>query len=220
MKCIIQALSETEFNPRAKWWGYVDENNLRHLMRYHHRWAVFSQSRILYYNYENKTDKAGVLFAIHHFKTTIMKKHTFALLKPDAMQTGAYRKILGIIENSGFRGSEFRMINKPTEEQVDAHLADLKEKNQNAYERNRGFLLNGSMLALIFVREDDLDPVEELRKIVGSTNPPDAAEGTIRSLSTDSLQKAEEENRGCHNLIHASDSPESADKEIAIWFKR
>lgn len=67
MKAIIKAMGETEFKPRAKWWGYVDKNNERHLMRYHHRFAVFSATEVLFSNYETRTDKAGVEFAIKYF---------------------------------------------------------------------------------------------------------------------------------------------------------
>jgi nucleoside-diphosphate kinase len=61
--------------------------------------------------------------------------------------------------------------------------------------------------------------VDKVRTIVGSTSPAAAAPGTIRGdLSLDSYGLADESGRPIQNLIHASDSAESARKEIAIWF--
>ena len=68
MKCIIKAMQETEFKPRAKWWGYVDKTGRRYLCRYNHVFAIFSQTEVIWHSYETKTDKAGVLFAIDYFK--------------------------------------------------------------------------------------------------------------------------------------------------------
>ena len=58
-----------------------------------------------------------------------------------------------------------------------------------------------------------------IRKVVGATNPAEADKGTIRGdFGTDSFEKSAAENRGCHNLIHASDSSEAVHREIALWF--
>jgi len=68
MKCIIKAMSETEFKPRAKWWGYVSETNgYRYLCRYNHTFCIFNDTEVLYADYETITDKRGVLFAIDYF---------------------------------------------------------------------------------------------------------------------------------------------------------
>jgi hypothetical protein len=70
VKCIIRALNEQEFKPKPKWWGFVNDGK-RYLMRYHHCFAVFdlNSGDILFYNYETKTDKAGVEFALKYWKT-------------------------------------------------------------------------------------------------------------------------------------------------------
>lgn len=70
MNVIIKAMKETEYKPRAKWWGFLVGTNSRkkrYLMRYHHCFAVFSKDAVLYANWETKTDKAGVVFAIEYF---------------------------------------------------------------------------------------------------------------------------------------------------------
>jgi hypothetical protein len=65
MKCIIKAMNENT-QPKKKWWGFL-KGNKRYLCRYHHIFAIFSETEVLYYNYETKTDKAGVMFAINYF---------------------------------------------------------------------------------------------------------------------------------------------------------
>ena len=60
-------MSETEFKPRPKWWGFVDDGK-RYLMRYSHCFAIFSRDKVLYSNYETITDKRGVEFALKYFE--------------------------------------------------------------------------------------------------------------------------------------------------------
>lgn len=67
MKCIIKAMGETEYRPRAKWWGYVQQGK-RYLMRYHHCFAIFSNEQILKATYQTVTDKAGVQYAVKMHK--------------------------------------------------------------------------------------------------------------------------------------------------------
>lgn len=67
MVAIIKAMGETQFKPRAKWWGYVKDGK-RYLMRYHHNFAIFSANEVLFSTYETRTDKAGVEVAIKYFK--------------------------------------------------------------------------------------------------------------------------------------------------------
>jgi hypothetical protein len=69
MKCIVKAMSETEYKPRAKWWGFVSvKNGYRYLCRYNHVFVVFSNTDVLYSNYETITDKRGVDFSIKLFQ--------------------------------------------------------------------------------------------------------------------------------------------------------
>lgn len=72
MKVIIKAMNETEFKPRAKWWGFVKDGK-RYLCRYNHVFAIFSETEVLYYNYETRTDKAGVEFALKYFTENLKK---------------------------------------------------------------------------------------------------------------------------------------------------
>ena len=74
MKCIIKAMQETEFKPRAKWWGFVKENK-RYLCRYNHIFCVFENEKVLYATYETKTDKIGVQFALKYHEQLFYKKN-------------------------------------------------------------------------------------------------------------------------------------------------
>ena len=68
MKCIIKALAETEYLPRAKWWGFIKDGK-RYLMRYRHTMVVWNEKRkVVYAFHETVTDKRGVEFAIKYFK--------------------------------------------------------------------------------------------------------------------------------------------------------
>lgn len=66
MKNIIKAMGETEFRPRPKWWGFVNDGK-RYLCRYSHCFAIFSKDKVLHYDYETITDKRGVDFAVKYF---------------------------------------------------------------------------------------------------------------------------------------------------------
>jgi hypothetical protein len=70
MKAIIKAMNETEFKPRAKWWGFV-ENGKRYLCRYHHVFACFDlkKKKVEWAKYETITDKRGVAFAVEYFQS-------------------------------------------------------------------------------------------------------------------------------------------------------
>lgn len=59
-------MTETEYKPRAKWWGFVKDGK-RYLCRYNHCFAIFSKTKVLYSHYETITDKRGVEFAIKYF---------------------------------------------------------------------------------------------------------------------------------------------------------
>jgi hypothetical protein len=72
MKCIIKAMNE-DSKPKKRWWGFLKDNK-RYLCRYNHILAIFSKTKILYYNYETKTDKTGVMFAINYFQKNLSKK--------------------------------------------------------------------------------------------------------------------------------------------------
>jgi nucleoside-diphosphate kinase len=61
--------------------------------------------------------------------------------------------------------------------------------------------------------------IAKVRALIGPTEPASAPPGTIRGdLSSDTIQRADDEDRGLYNLVHAADSRDSARSEIALWF--
>ena len=132
-----------------------------------------------------------------------MTERTLVLLKPDTVRRGLVGQVLARFEAKGLRtvALEQRQI---TVEQADRHYAEHVEKA--FYPPLRDFVTSGPMIAAVFEGDSAVDVVRALN---GATDGRKAAPGTIRgdwSLS----------NR--ENLVHGSDSPESAAREIALWF--
>jgi len=132
-----------------------------------------------------------------------MTQRTLVLLKPDAVRRGLVGNILSRFEAKGLSivALEFRTI---PPELADEHYAEHVERD--FYPPLRAFVTSGPLLALVL--EGD-EAVEVVRAINGATDGRKAAPGTIRGDL--SLSNRE-------NLVHGSDSPESAEREIKIWF--
>lgn len=132
-----------------------------------------------------------------------MTQRTLVLLKPDAVRRGLVGQVLGRFEAKGLTlvAMELRTI---TGEQADRHYAEHVEKD--FYPPLREFITSGPLVALVLEGDQAIDIV---RAINGATDGRKATPGTIRGDF--SLSNRE-------NLVHASDSPESAEREIALWF--
>ena len=128
---------------------------------------------------------------------------TLVLLKPDALRRGLVGEILSRFEDKGLRivALEYRHIDAAM---ADHHYAEHVEKA--FYPPLRDFVTSGPLISLVL--EGD-EAVEVVRLLNGATDGRKAAPGTIRGDF--SLSNRE-------NLVHGSDSPESAEREIAIWF--
>ena len=132
-----------------------------------------------------------------------MTQRSLVLLKPDTVRRGLVGQVLSRFESKGLTlvAMDLRSI---TGEQADQHYAEHVDKD--FYPPLRAFVTSGPMVALVV--EGD-EAVEVVRALNGATDGRRAAPGTVRgdwSLS----------NR--ENLVHGSDSPESATREIALWF--
>ena len=82
MQIIRNAMHETEFKPRGKWWGFV-KDNYRYLCRYNHIFACFDlkKNRVVYAKYETITDKRGVEFAVQYFNEIVKRYGKFKSLR-------------------------------------------------------------------------------------------------------------------------------------------
>ena len=130
-------------------------------------------------------------------------QRTLVLLKPDAVRRGLVGEILGRYETRGLKlvALEMRTID---EAKADEHYAEHVERD--FYPPLRAFVTSGPLVAVVL--EGD-SAVEVVRGINGATDGRKAAPGTIRGDL--SLSNRE-------NLVHGSDSPESAERELKIWF--
>jgi nucleoside-diphosphate kinase len=129
---------------------------------------------------------------------------TLVICKPDAVERGLSGEIIGRLERKGLRlvAVELRPI---TAEEAGHHYAE--HDGKPFYGDLVSFITRSP--ALIMVLEGPDDAYRVVRNLMGTTNPVDAAPGTIRGdLAIDMGE----------NLVHGSDSPESADREIGIFF--
>lgn len=132
-----------------------------------------------------------------------MTQRTLVLLKPDAVRRGLVGQVLARFEAKGLTIVEME-LRTITAEQADRHYAEHVEKD--FYPPLREFITSGPLVALVL--EGD-EAIEIVRGLNGATDGRKAAPGTIRGDF--SLSNRE-------NLVHASDSAESAEREIALWF--
>lgn len=132
-----------------------------------------------------------------------MTQRTLVLLKPDAVRRGLVGQILGRFEAKGLTLVEMQ-LRTITGEQADQHYAEHVQRD--FYPPLRTFITSGPLVALVVEGEEAIPVV---RTLIGPTDGRQAPAGTIRGDY--SLSNRE-------NLVHASDSPESAEREIALWF--
>lgn len=130
-------------------------------------------------------------------------ERTFTALKPDAIKRGLIGKIIQRIEDKGYKIVAMKLINV-TDELACKHYAE--HKGKPFYDRLIEYITSGPVLAMVL--EGD-NVILGLRHIVGKTNPDEADVGSIRA---DFCTVKE------YNVIHASDSIESANREISLWF--
>jgi nucleoside-diphosphate kinase len=130
-------------------------------------------------------------------------ERTLVLLKPDAVRRGLVGHVLSRYEAKGLRivAMEQRLI---TGEVADAHYAE--HVDRDFYPPLREFATSGPLVALVLEGDEAISVV---RALTGATDGRKADPGTIRGDL--SLSNRE-------NLVHASDSAESAEREIALWF--
>ena len=128
---------------------------------------------------------------------------TLVLIKPDAMQRGLAGEILGRLERRGLALRDAKLV------QVDRGLAEehyAEHAEKPFYGELVEFITSGPTLALVLEGEG---AIAVTRATMGATNPAEAATGSIRGDLALSMPD---------NLVHGSDSPESAEREIALWF--
>ena len=128
---------------------------------------------------------------------------TLAIIKPDAVQAGNAGKILAHLEGQGFRLRAARML-RLSLAQAEAFYA--VHRARPFFRSLVDFMTSGPCVALALERDD---AVAVLREVIGATDPAEAKPGTIRQRYAQSKER---------NAIHASDSPDTAAREVAFFF--
>jgi len=130
-------------------------------------------------------------------------ERTYVMVKPDGVQRGLIGEVIKSLEEKGFKLKALKMI------RLDGDLAGkhyAEHVGKSFYDELIGYITSGPVVAMVW---EGRNVVKGVRVLVGATNPLEAAPGSIRGRLATDIQ---------YNLVHASDSPESAEKEIALYF--
>jgi len=130
-------------------------------------------------------------------------QRTLVLAKPDAVQRGLIGEIVGRFERKGLKVVGLRLLAVPRE-MAEEHYA--VHAGKHFYDGLVEFITSGPVAAFAL---EGPDAIGVVRRMVGKTMPNEAEPGTIRGDLGVS---------GLRNLIHASDAPETAEAELALWF--
>ena len=130
-------------------------------------------------------------------------ERTLVLVKPDGVARGLIGEIVGRIERKGLKvvALELRTLDRETAEK---HYGEHKDKP--FFGELVDFITGGPLVAMVL---EGYEAVKAARQTIGATNPLEAAPGSIRGLYGLEVQT---------NLVHGSDSPESAERETGIFF--
>ncbi|GFN35578.1 nucleoside-diphosphate kinase [Tepidimicrobium xylanilyticum] len=130
-------------------------------------------------------------------------ERTFIMIKPDGVERKLLGEIISRIEKKGFRIIRAKLF-QPDRELVEEHYIEHKDKP--FFEEIVEYITRGSVMAMEV--EGD-SAIEMMRNMIGATDPKKALPGTIRGDFAYSISE---------NIIHGSDSKESAKRELKLWF--
>jgi nucleoside-diphosphate kinase len=128
---------------------------------------------------------------------------TFAIIKPDAVAANQAGEILAVIQKAGFRIAGMKMKRLS---QLEAENFYGVHKERPFYPSLVKFMTEGPVVVLAL---EAPDAIKKWRDTMGATNPANAAEGTIRKMFAQSIER---------NCVHGSDAPETAAVEIPFFF--
>lgn len=131
-------------------------------------------------------------------------ERTLSIIKPDAVAKNAIGQIIARFEKSGLRVAGAKMLHL-SKHQAEQFYAVHKERP--FFNALVSFMSSGPVFVQVLEGEN---AIAKNREIMGATNPKDAAPGTIRADFAESID---------HNAVHGSDAPETAQQEVAFFFK-
>lgn len=130
-------------------------------------------------------------------------ERTLSIIKPDGVKKNLIGEVLKRVEQPGLRIAAMRMLRMSID---DAKGFYIIHKERPFYESLTSFMSEGPVVVMVVEGENAINKV---RQIMGATNPKDAAPGTIRADFASDIE---------HNIVHGSDSKESAAFEIPYFF--
>ena len=130
-------------------------------------------------------------------------QQTFIMVKPDGVRRGLVGEVIRRIENKGYTLEQMKLFTID-EDLAKRHYAEHTEKP--FFGELVSFITSGPVVAMVVAGPD---VVAGMRSLMGATNPVDAAPGSIRGDHASFITE---------NIVHGSDSPTSADREIGLFF--
>lgn len=131
-------------------------------------------------------------------------ERTYAMVKPDGVKRGLVGEVVRRLEHKGFNIVGMKLMQIPRET-AEEHYGE--HQGKPFFEGLVSFITSGPVVAMVVEGEN---AIAEWRKMMGATNPKDAAPGTIRGDYASTIDE---------NVAHGSDAPETAEREIGIFFK-
>lgn len=130
-------------------------------------------------------------------------ERSFVMVKPDGVQRGLVGEVISRFERRGLKlvAAKFMVVSKELAEQ---HYAELKERP--FFPGLIQFITSGPVMAMVW---EGPNAIATIRKTMGATNPANAEPGTIRADFACEVS---------NNIVHGSDGPETAVREISLWF--
>lgn len=130
-------------------------------------------------------------------------ERTFVMIKPDAFQRGLVGEVVSRIEDRGLKLVGMKLL-VPSQEQGEKHYAE--HSDEPFYDDLVGFITSGPAVPMVVEGEN---AVSVVRDMIGATDPAEASPGTVRGDLALDIGR---------NCVHAADAPETAEREISIYF--
>lgn len=151
-------------------------------------------------------------FAVQGFKQQVTRsvlqmnaqEKTYIMIKPDGVQRKVIGEIISRFEDKGYTLKGMKLVT-PSKDLLAEHYKDLAAKP--FFPKLMGYMTSGPVVAMVWQGKN---VVSAGRKMLGATNPLESAPGTIRGDFAIDVGR---------NICHGSDSVESAEREISLWFK-
>lgn len=137
-----------------------------------------------------------------HFYLMAIER-TYAMVKPDGVERGLVGEVVSRIEAKGFKLIDMKLMTIPRET-AERHYGE--HKGKPFFDGLVSFITSGPVVAMVVEGEN---AIAEWRKMMGATNPADATPGTLRGDFASTIDE---------NVVHGSDAPATAEREIGIFF--